>query len=170
MGAGANLGAGRAGPGALLLVLALAVAVLASGVGALYQHARRAQLTEQARGAAVEAARSHAEEILSYDYRTLEHDVAQAKADTTGKLRQQYTKLTSTLVSPKAEKHKVIVRADVVGSAVVTASPDRVVTLLFVNQATRSDLLKGPRVDQNRVRMTLEKVDGKWLAADLAAL
>lgn len=159
-----------AGPGGFLIILVLAVAVLAVGVGALYQQARTAHLTEQARAAAMDAARSHAEEILSYDYRTLDHDIAQAKADTTGELRKEYANLTSKLVSPKAKKHKVVVRADVVGTAVVTASPERVVALLFVNQSTRSDLLKGPRIDQNRVRMTLTKVDGQWLAAKLAAL
>lgn len=160
----------RVGLAHLLVLLLLAVAVSAVGVGALYQRAHHAAAVEQARTAAVEAARSHATEILAYDHRTLDHDIAQAKATTTGDLRKDYSQLTADLVGPKAKKNKVVVRADVLGSAVVEASPDEVVVLLFVNQVTQSKLLDGPRVDQNRVRMTLTEVDGKWLASDLAAL
>lgn len=159
----------RAG-GLLLLVLVLAVGVLASGVVTLYLRSHRAELTDQARGSAVQAARSHAKEILSYDYRTLDHDLSAAKSDTTGDLRKKYGKLTSKLVGPKAQQHKVVVRAQVAEASVTQASPDRVVALLFVNQVTQSDLLDGPRIDQNRVRMTLTKVDGSWLASDIAAL
>lgn len=154
----------------LLVVLLVAVLVLATGVWTLYRQAHREALTEQARAAALSASRAHVEEILSYDYRTLDHDIAAAKADTTGKLRDKYGKLTSKLVGPKATKHKVVVRADVVGASVVSASPDEVVTLLFVNQSTRSNLLDEPRLDYNRVEMTLHSVDGKWLASDISAM
>ena len=42
--------------------------------------------------------------------------------------------------------------------------------LLFVNQTTTSTRLDGPKVDLNRVRMSLRKVDGAWLVSDIDAL
>ncbi len=44
------------------------------------------------------------------------------------------------------------------------------VALLFVDQTTTSTRLEGPKVDLNRVRMTLVEQDGKWLVSELDAL
>ena len=50
------------------------------------------------------------------------------------------------------------------------AAQNKVVVLLFVNQTTTSTRLDGPRVDLNRVRLTLVKVDGRWLVNKVVAL
>jgi Mce-associated membrane protein len=42
--------------------------------------------------------------------------------------------------------------------------------LLFVNQTTTSTRLDGPRVDLNRVRLTLVQVDGSWRLNNVVAL
>jgi Mce-associated membrane protein len=122
------------------------------------------------RSDALAAARSHAQEILSYDHRTLDADFAKAEAALTGKFKRDYTRTTSTVVRPSAEQYKVVVKADVTAASVVRADDHRVVTLLFVDQTTTSTRLEGPKVDLNRVRMTLVEQDGKWLVSELDAL
>lgn len=154
----------------ILVVLVLAVALIASGVWVLYHQLHRAEMSAQARSSAVEAARSHAQQLLSYDYRSFDKDIDQAKNSTTGTFRKNYLETTRNLVANQAKQNEVVVRARVVGASVVDAEPDRVVTLLLVNQATQSNRVDGTEVDKNRVRMTLTKVDGQWLASDLAAL
>jgi Mce-associated membrane protein len=42
--------------------------------------------------------------------------------------------------------------------------------LLFVNQTTTSTRLDGPKVDLNRVVLTLDRVDGKWLVSKVVGL
>ena len=74
------------------------------------------------------------------------------------------------MVRPSAEQYKVVVKAEVTAASVVRASDDRVVALLFVDQTTTSTRLEGPKVDLNRVRMTLVEQDGKWLVSELDAL
>lgn len=159
-----------AGLGPMLLALALALAVMTAGVWTLYQRVQYAERTAAARTAAVQAARSHAEELLSYDYRTFASDVSEARADATGKFRTDYLRTVQKLVGPQAKKYEVVVRARVVGASVMRARPARAVTLLFVNQATQSNRVKGTKIDRNRVKMTLEKVGDRWLVSDLAAL
>ena len=39
-----------------------------------------------------------------------------------------------------------------------------------VNQTTTSTRLDGPKVDLNRVRLQMDRVDGKWLVSDVQAL
>lgn len=154
----------------ILVVLVLAVALIASGVWVLYRELHRAEVSAQARSSAVEVARSHARKLLSYDHRNFDKDISEAKNNTTGTFRKDYLETTRSVVAAQAKENEVVVRARVVGASVIDAEPDRVVTLLLVNQATQSNRVDGTEVDKNRVRMTLKRVDGQWLASDLAAL
>lgn len=151
-------------------VLCLVVLVLAGSVLALASQHRAIGQTDEARAAGLAAARSHAKKILSYDYRTLDHDFSAAKRDTTGKFRKEYSETTDKVVANNARKYHVVVQAEVVAASVVEASPARVVALLFVNQATQSNRVQGTKIDKNRVVMTLQNVDGRWLVSNLEAL
>lgn len=151
----------------LVVGLALAALVLAAGVGALYHQVQRAQAVEQARTAAVGAAKSHVANLLSYNYKNLGQDLAQAKALTTGRFQSKYVRLSSGVVAPSAKKQQLVTRTRVVSASVVSAEPQQVVALLFVNQATTSKKIESPKVDRSRVRATMTKVDGRWLVSGL---
>jgi hypothetical protein len=45
-----------------------------------------------------------------------------------------------------------------------------VTVLLFVDQTTTSNRLNGPKVDQNRVQLVMQKVGSHWLVSGLKAL
>jgi Mce-associated membrane protein len=128
------------------------------------------QRVETARDQAMAAAHDHAQTILSYDYRHLDADFAAARATLTGAFARDYKVTTTTLVRPGAEQYHVIVKAEVAAQSVVSATADQVVVLLFVNQTTTSTRLDGPKVDLNRVRLTLVHSDGKWLVNKVVAL
>ena len=155
-------------PVAAVLGVLLVAAVAAAGV--LAYRVQQDEAAETARGDASAAARSHAGKILSYDHRTLDADFEAAEQTLTGSFKEQYTSTTDTVVRPSAEQYKVVVEAEVVAASVVRASADRVVVLLYVDQTTTSTRLEGPKVDLNRVRMTLVDVDGNWLVSELDAL
>jgi Mce-associated membrane protein len=150
-----------------LLVLTL-TALTALGLVAL--RVRSESRVEAARGQAVAAAHDSAEAILSYDYRHLDGDFAAARKVLTGGFARDYAATTSKVVRPGAEQYHAVVKAEVAASSVVRASAEEVVVLLFVNQTTTSTRLDGPRVDLNRVRLTLVKVDGTWLVNNVVAL
>ena len=122
------------------------------------------------RSDALAAARAHAQQILSYDHRTLDADFARAEKALTGTFKREYGRTTDTVVRPSAEQYKVVVKAEVTAASVVRASENRVVVLLYVDQTTTSTRLEGPKVDLNRVRMTLVENDGNWLVSELDAL
>ncbi len=154
----------------LLLVAGLVVAVLLVTAGLLTVRARSADRAEQARTEATAAAEATAVDVLSYDYRHLNRDFARAKAGLTGDFVDDYAKTTRTVVRPTATEVKAVVKADVAASSVVRADPNRVVVLLFVNQTTTSTRLDAPKVDLNRVRLTMDRVDGRWLVSKVVAL
>ncbi|WEO94282.1 hypothetical protein A6P39_009790 [Streptomyces sp. FXJ1.172] len=156
----------------LVLVAALAVAAV---LGWQYRQGRQA---EQARGAALAAARQAAPIVLSYDYRHLDRDFTRARALLTGHFRDQYDRTTKTVVAPTATTYHGVVKATVAAPAdggapavcVVSATPDKAVVLLFVNQVTESTQVAEPRLDLNRVRMTLTRTSAGWRVSGVDAL
>ncbi|WP_432030097.1 hypothetical protein [Streptomyces sp. 1222.5] len=157
--------------GAVLVAALAAAAVL----GWQYRQGRR---TEQASGEAVAAALKAAPVVLSYDYRHLDRDFSRARALLTGHFRDQYSKTTKAVVAPTATKYHGVVKATVAtpadggapAASVVSAAPDRAVVLLFVNQVTRTTQVPQPRLDLNRVRMTLTRTSDGWKVSGVDAL
>jgi Mce-associated membrane protein len=157
--------------GGLLPVLALSLlAVLLLLTGYLGYQAREQSRADTARADALAAARDAARLLFSYDHTTLDEDFERGLAVTTGGFREEYERTTREVVRPVAEQYDAVVEADVVEAAVVSADPDRVVTVAFVNQTTTSTRVEGPKIDQSRVRMSLRKVDGTWLVDQVNAL
>ncbi|MFI1398034.1 hypothetical protein [Streptomyces sp. NPDC020681] len=159
-----------------VLALAVVAGLAASTVlGLQYGDGRQA---ERARTQALAAAQKAAPVVLSYDYRHLERDFAAARGHLTGSFRDEYRKTTTAVVAPTATKYQGVVKATVVrppgggapAASVVSASPERAVVLLFVNQVTRSTQVPGPRVDLNRVRMTLTLTSDGWKVSAVDAL
>jgi Mce-associated membrane protein len=158
--------------GARALLAGLLVIMLAalSAFGLVAYRVRAGAGVETARDQASAAAQRDAVAILSYDYRHLDANFAAARKTLTGSFARDYRATTSSLVRPGAQQYHVVVKAEVAATSVVSATADKVVVLLFVNQTTTSTRLTGPRVDLNRARLTLVKVDGTWLVNNVVAL
>ena len=154
-----------------LLALLCLAALTAVAVLGWQRHSR--DVVEQARKDAVSAARVAAGDILGYDYRSIEDAIKRARSETTGAFRKEYDETAAELL-PQSKQVKAIVQATVGSAAVMSADSDRVVVLLFVDQATvkQQPGAKTPttRVDQSRVRMTMSRKDGHWLVSELVAL
>ncbi|MGP3980479.1 hypothetical protein [Streptomyces sp. KR80] len=160
---------------AVLAVLVVAGLVAAGLLGWEYREETR---TDQARTEALAAAQKAAPVILSYDYRHLDKDFAAARRHLTGSFQNKYKKTTTSVVAPTAKKYQGVVTATVAkppaggepAASVVSASPEKVVVLLFMNQVTKSTQVSGPRLDLNRVRMTLVDTPQGWKVSTLDAL
>ena len=162
----------RTGRRLTLPVVALLVmtALMAAATTYLWLQVREHDRTETARRSGLEASRDAARLLFSYDYRTLDKDFATGRALTTGEFRSQYDKTTTKVVADVAKQYKAVVKANVVGAGVVRATPDTVVTVVYVNQVTTSTRVTGEKVDLSRVRMTLHRSGGKWLVTSVNAL
>ena len=152
------------------LVLAAALVALVVTAGLLTRQLRHDDATAAAQDRALAAARTEAQAFLSYDYRHLDQDFAAAKAGLTGRFASEYAATSEQVVRPTATQYQAVVKADVISLGVVDAAPDQVVVLAYVDQTTTSTRLAGPRVDANRVRMTLVPVHGRWKVAAVDAL
>lgn len=147
----------------------LAVAVIATGLIvasawlAWDGTARRG--AEQAGGDAVEAARESIVAILSYRPDTAEEDLSTAARERlTGRFLDDYSQLITTVVVPNAIQKDITASARVPAAAVVSAAAGRAVLLVYVDQTTAVGE-ESPTQTNSSVRVTMERVDGRWLIA-----
>ncbi|WP_238005560.1 hypothetical protein KZZ52_42450 [Dactylosporangium sp. AC04546] len=155
----------RRGVAAFVAVIGLGLAVAGAG---WYQHGQARQRDVAVRQS-LAAATAAAQAIFSYDYRSFDTSVANGRAFVTGQFADEYAKTTLAL-KPQAVSEQAIVRAAVSASGVVTASPQRVELLLYLNQYRRNTNVTGEKVDQNRVVLTMVPVQGAWLVSHAVAI
>lgn len=114
--------------------------------------------------AALEAARSYAVTLTTLDSADIDVHYRQALEGSTGEFKDQYSQgsaqLRQILIDNQAMGTGVVVAA-----AVKSASKTKVEVLLFVDQSITNAVNPVPRIDRNRVEMTMELVDSHWLAS-----
>jgi Mce-associated membrane protein len=136
--------------------------VLAAAGGFLKWQDSSARAAQLARIESVAAAKDSTIALLSYRSDTVEKDLEAAKNRMTGAFKESYSQLINDVVIPGAKKGHISTTATVPAAASVSATPNHAVTLLFVNQTAVVD--KDPPADTvSSVRVTLDKIDGRWL-------
>lgn len=144
--------------GAAVLIAATATSALL-GSQLWHQH----QLDEAGRQAEA-AASSYAEALTSIDSGKVDENFTRVLDGATGEFKDMYTqssvKLRQLLIDNKASAHGMVLE-----SAVKSASTDTVEVLLFIDQSVSNAANPQPRLDRSRIKMTMKKVDGRWLAS-----
>jgi Mce-associated membrane protein len=119
---------------------------------------------KQAGTEAQRAAVSYAQVLTSIDSNKVDENFKEVLDGATGEFKDMYSQssveLRQLLIENKATAHGVVV-----DSAVQEASKNKAVVLLFVDQSVTNTKLPDPRIDRSRMKMTLEKVDGRWRAS-----
>lgn len=149
------------------LVVAILLAATVAGIG--WYGDRSAERRDTAVRQALATAPAAAKAIFSYDYRTFDDSVANARTFTTGAFAEEYAQTTATL-KQTATKQQAVVLAEVSSTGVVTATADRVELLLYLNQYRRNVNTAGEKVDQNRVVLTMALTDGDWKVTAATAI
>ncbi|MCI0687847.1 MAG: hypothetical protein L0Y54_11510, partial [Sporichthyaceae bacterium] len=143
--------------------LGIAITLISIMVGALGYQAYHAGQISRARLEATAAVQAAAPALLSYDYRHLSADFQNAAGRLAEPLRSQYLETSTKVISPRAIDQQLVVTAELAGSSIVSAAPDQVVALVYINRTTSSALLSSPKIDLSRIRVTAVRDGGNWL-------
>jgi Mce-associated membrane protein len=145
-------------------VLPALIVVLGAGAGFLAWTDRSNRAVEAARVESVAAAGDATVAILSYKPDTVEQDLRSASDRLTGSFLDSFTDLVNKVVIPGAREKKIAAAAQVSAAASVSASANHAVALVFVNQTVT---IEGgaPSGTASSVRVTLDKVDDRWLVS-----
>ncbi|WP_410872875.1 hypothetical protein [Nocardia sp. A7] len=150
----------RAAVPALALI---AVAALV-GAGVLGWQLREERAVDSAAEAALQAARAYAVTLTSVDSSNLDRDFTAVLDGSTGEFRDMYTRSSGQL-RQLLQENKATGKGAVLDAAVKSATETEVEVLLFIDQTVTNAASADPRVDRSRVLMTMQLVDGRWLAS-----
>ncbi|SDP74463.1 Mce-associated membrane protein [Pedococcus dokdonensis] len=157
---------GRRRWAAPLIALVVALALLAVVVGVSLRDPGAQARTDRA---AASQARTSIEQLLSYNYKTIDAQAAQVEGLLTGSFKGEFSAAMAKDIKPLAVQNQTVVQAKVSDLGVMSSSDRTVKVLAFVNQARVGTDQKEPVVDQNRVIATLTKVGDRWLISKLEA-
>ncbi|OBI40464.1 hypothetical protein [Mycobacterium sp. E796] len=136
--------------------------ILATGVG----YAKWLESSNrQSRLAATESVSTATDDmvaLLSYKPDTVDKDLGAARDRLTGDFRNSYTGLIHDVVIPGAKQKQISALANVPAAASISASPSHAVVLVFVNQTVTVGN-DPPTNTASSVRVTLDKIGGRWL-------
>jgi len=145
---------------ALVFIAALAVSAVLGRM--LWQEREVTRAGQQAQQAAI----AYAQILTSIDSNKVDENFNQVLDGATGEFKDMYSQssvqLRQLLIDNKASAHGVVVE-----SAIQSASKDKVVVLLFVDQSVSNTNVPDPRIDRSRIKMTMEFVDGRWRASEV---
>lgn len=110
----------------------------------------------------VQVAKDSSIALLTYQPDTVEQQLGAAQGLLTGEFADTYASLVNDVVIPGAKQQGIAATASVAGAAPVSADPDHAVVLLFVNQ-TAVVGNSAPSQSASSVRVTLDKIDDRWL-------
>ncbi|MEB3048926.1 Mce protein [Mycolicibacter sp. MYC123] len=150
---------------AAALLAALVIAALAySGYAGWRLH--QVDASAAAAQSALAAAKDYAIALTTLDTADIDGNYARALDGATGGFKEAYSlgakQLRQILIDNKASGKGVVIDA-----AVKSATTKRVEVLLFVDQSITNAVRSQPRIDRNRIQMTMERVDGQWLASQV---
>jgi Mce-associated membrane protein len=142
--------------------LALLLALVA---GFSKWHEQSFRSSQNAATESLAAAKESTVAILSYQADSAGQTLVAARDRLTAPYKDAYTKLTDEVVIPGATKDHVSVTATVPAGASVSATPRHAVVTLFVDQAAAIGK-DAPTSTASSIRVTLEKISGRWLIAE----
>jgi Mce-associated membrane protein len=146
----------------LLPGLALVVAIAA---GFLKWQESSMREIQTARLESMQAAKDSTIALLSYRPDTVDKDLNAARDRLTGTFRDSYTSLTHDVVIPGAKQKQISAVVTVPAVASVSATASHAVVLVFVDQT----IIVGtdaPTATASSVKVSLDKISGRWLISD----
>lgn len=160
---------------ASVVILAVRLGQQSSKVDAANRRAATAAtkanaLTQDAvdRASALAAAQKYAIDFGSYDYAKLDQDFQLVSSHLTPAFATKYKQISGQLRTVIVQ-YKGRSTATVEGAGVQSVGATTAVVLMFLDQTVTTTQSATPRIDRNRLKITLaHQPDGSWLISDLA--
>jgi hypothetical protein len=111
---------------------------------------------------AISTATTYAEQFSTYNYKSLTTDFGLTESHALEPFLSKYKSETAQ-IRPDLVKLKATSSGKVIGAGIASITPSTAVVDLFLNQTISNSASTQPRVDNQRVEMTLTKQANRWL-------
>lgn len=150
--------------GALIVISAVVVGLLGwQAIGDAHDRSQRSE--------ALNAARTGAPEVLSFDPTDVNTQLAAARKIVSGTFAAQFDQLATAVITPATQQAGLVTKAAVTRAAVIDAQAGQVDVLVFIKQSTSSKTQPQVQSVTNQVKMTMTRSDGgQWLISNMQPL
>lgn len=159
----------RGGPAVpAVLILSVLLVLLLAGAGYLWftrpapSSVRTADYVQ-----VLQAARSEVVDLTSFDYQTLDDDIAQAKKISVGDLQSESVKQLNDSRQQLTDQ-QAVVNTQVVGAAVTRADDTHGTVLMVIQSTQKTKAAAQPQVVRYRIEAQLQKTGGRWLLSGIS--
>ena len=115
---------------------------------------------------ALQAARSGVVDMTSFDYLTLDDDIAQIRRVTVGDLRKEAVDQLDSRRQQITDS-QATVNTEVVGAGVTHADTDNATALMVIQSTQKSTASPQAQVVRYRIQVELQKKGGRWLLSGI---
>ena len=156
----------RRGSIVLIVVLSVLLVLLAAAalIGAL--KLREASQRDDARAAALVAARQEALNLTSIDARNIDVDLQRVLGDATGGFKTDFAQRSKDLKTVLTE-NQVIAEGHVLEAAIVRSDNDTATALVVVDSNVKNKAAPQGRSNTYRMQLDLERHGNRWLTSAL---
>lgn len=148
-------------------IITVVIVLLVAGLVYTGLRLRHDDQVASARSSALAAATTDAKLLGTFHYQTVAADLAAVEGRSTPAFAKQYQTARSALTKVLAQ-YKANSVGSVVAVGLASASTNKAVALVFVNQAvTNSTTGTAPKNEPSRIKLTLVRTGGKWLLSDV---
>jgi Mce-associated membrane protein len=146
---------------------AVAILIFVAALGSSgyfgWQYKQHKDIDSAAR-AALSSAERFAVTLTSIDTNSVDQNFTHVVEGSTGEFKDMYSQSASQLRQVLID-NKAMSKGTIIDSAVKSGSKTKVDVVLFVDQWITNVASPQPRLDRSRVAMTMELIDGRWLAS-----
>jgi hypothetical protein len=151
----------------LVPVLAVLLVLLLAGCAVLWAtRPGDSAVRTDAYVGALQAARAGIVDVASFDYVTIDDDIAQIRNVTTGDLQQESVDQLDQRRQQITDA-QAVVDTTVVGAAVGDADHDSATVFAVIQSTQQTNASAQAQVQRYRVEISLQRVDGRWLLSGI---
>ncbi|SDH11678.1 Mce-associated membrane protein [Rhodococcus triatomae] len=152
-----------------LLAFAAVVALVAGLAGAVgYLLWDRSSL-DDARGSALDAGRRYATDLATYSWDSLDRNLSVVRENSAGDFAEQYEEVATSL-SEMIRQYQGTSSGEIVEAGLVSGDRDRAEVIVFLDQTVTNTNSPEPRIDRNRMQLSLIREGDQWKLTDVQLL
>ncbi|MDI9903371.1 hypothetical protein QM716_26275 [Rhodococcus sp. IEGM 1409] len=141
------------------------VAALGWGTFATWQKS----VDDDARTSALESGRQFATDLATYNFENLDQNLSVVRDNSVGEFAGQYAQVAANLQNMIVQ-YQATSSAQIISAGLASSDRDNAEVLVFLDQTITNTNSPDPRIDRNRMQLSLVREDGEWKLSNVQLL
>ncbi|MFD9681847.1 hypothetical protein ACFWAD_18355 [Rhodococcus sp. NPDC059969] len=151
----------------VVIIAGVLVVVAALGWGAFATWQK--SVDDDARTSALESGRQFATDLATYNFENLDQNLSVVRDNSVGEFAGQYAQVAANLQNMIVQ-YQATSSAQIISAGLASSDRDNAEVLVFLDQTITNTNSPDPRIDRNRMQLSLVREDGEWKLSNVQLL